>query len=43
MYYTVVTEFALEEAKPKVIETLEEALNKEIITNEEFGHMNLDT
>ena len=40
MYYTAVNEFALEEAKSKIIETLELALNKEIITKEEFGHMN---
>ena len=39
MYYTAVNEFALEEAKSKIIETLELALNKEIITKEEFGHM----
>ena len=40
MYYTAVNEFALEEAKTKIISVLKEALENNIITKEEYAEMN---
>ena len=40
MYYKAVHEFALEDAKSKIIETLKEALEQEIITETEYTAMN---
>ena len=40
MYYKPVNEFALEEAKTKIIDTLKEALENKIITKNEFSAMN---
>ena len=40
MYYKAVHEFALEEAKSKITETLKEALEQEIITETEYTAMN---
>ena len=37
MYYKPVNEFALEEAKTKILDTLNDALEKEIITKQEFN------
>ena len=40
LYYTPVNEFALEEAKTKILEVLNEALEAKIISKEEFTEMN---
>ena len=40
LYYKPVNEFSLEGAKTKIIETLKDALEKEIITKEEYSAMN---
>ena len=40
MYYTAANEFALEEAKTKIISVLKEALENNIITKEEYAEMN---
>ena len=40
MYYQAVNEFALEEAKTKILDVLKEALEKELITKSEFTAMN---
>ena len=40
IYYAPVNEFALEEAKTKIIEVLDEALETNIISREEYSEMN---
>ena len=40
MYYQPVNEFALEGAKSWILDTLNDALEKEIITKQEFNSMN---
>ena len=40
MYYKAVNKFALEEAKDKLLNVLEEALEKQIISKEEYNFMN---
>ena len=40
MYYAPVNEFALEDAKTKIIEVLDDALKANIISREEYTEMN---
>ena len=40
LYYKPVKEFSLEGAKTKIIEVLKDALDKEVITEDEYSAMN---